>query len=66
MLDKIKKLEKISTKLELKQKKRTEWNQAVQNYIENFLEDFNKKYAFQVSEYLSKGFLQKTNQIHAQ
>jgi len=57
MVDKIKKLEKISTKLELKPEKRKAWNQAVQNYIEDFLENFNKQYTFQVSEDLGKGIV---------
>ena len=57
MLDKIEKLEKISTKLELKPEKRKAWNQSVQDYVESFLEGFNKTTTYQVSEEMGKGIL---------
>ena len=57
MVDKIKKLEKISSKLELKQQKRMDWTNTVQEYITDFLDDFNPNTTFQVSKDMGKGIL---------
>lgn len=52
MLDKIKQLQKISEKLEPLAEERMQWNKAVQKYADNFLDDFNQKNTFVVSEEL--------------
>ncbi len=57
MIDKIKKLEKISTQLELKPEKRKKWNQSVVSYIDHFLDDFNPNTTFHASEDMGKGIL---------
>ena len=57
MIDKIKKLEKISTQLELKPEKRKNWNASVVSYIDRFLDEFNPNTTFVVSEDMGKGIL---------
>ena len=55
MLAKIKKLEKIARKLEIKSDKRAEWNKAVLQNIDEFLEVYNPKVTFGASVEVAKG-----------
>ena len=54
MLDRIKQLQQISKQLEPLAEERTKWNKAVQNYADNFLDDFNQKTTYVVSEDMGK------------
>ena len=57
MLDKIEALEQISRKLEPLTSDRDHWNKAVQQYADRFLDDFNSKHTFIVSEDLGRALL---------
>lgn len=57
MIDQIKKLEKISKKLEPLTSERTAWNQSVQKYADQFLDEFNPNNAFVISEELGRNIL---------
>ena len=50
MLDKLKKLERLSERLEPLASERDHWNKAVQEYADRFLDDFNRNTTFVVSE----------------
>ena len=54
MLSKIRKLEAVSRKLEPLAKDRLHWNTSVQNYADNFLDDFNQHTTYVVSESMGK------------
>ena len=55
MIDKIKKLQQVSEILEPSTKQRTAWNNAVQEYADYFLDDFNQQTTYVVSEEMGKG-----------
>jgi len=57
MLNKIQELEEISQKLEPLAVNRAHWNNAVQTYTDNFLDDFNRHTTFVVSKDLGKNIL---------
>ncbi len=57
MLNKIQELEEISQKLEPLAVNRAHWNNAVQAYTDNFLDDFNRHTTFVVSKDLGKNIL---------
>ncbi|MEX0290806.1 MAG: aspartate aminotransferase family protein [Flavobacteriaceae bacterium] len=50
MLDKIAELEQLSRKLEPLALERDHWNKAAQGYADQFLDDFNPKHTFVISE----------------
>ena len=54
MLSKIRQLESVSRKLEPLVKDRLHWNTSVQNYADNFLDDFNQHTTYVVSESMGK------------
>ncbi len=54
MLSKIRQLEAVSRKLEPLAKDRLHWNTSVQNYADNFLDDFNQHTTYVVSESMGK------------
>ena len=54
MISKIRKLEEVSRKLEPLAKDRSHWNTTVQNYADNFLDDFNQHTTYVVSESMGK------------
>ena len=54
MIKKIKALEEISQKLEPIGSQRSHWNSTVQNYADNFLDDFNQHTTYVVSETMGK------------
>ena len=54
MVDKIKKLEKISRKLEVNTEKRSVWNGAVLQHIDHFLDVFNPTVTYKSSEGMGK------------
>jgi glutamate/tyrosine decarboxylase-like PLP-dependent enzyme len=55
MIDKIKKLQRQSEKLEPSTSERAAWNKAVQEYADDFLDNFNPGTTFVVSEELGRG-----------
>ena len=57
MIAQIKKLELISQKLEPLTEDRAKWNEAVQTYADQFLDDLDQKKAFVISEDLGKNIL---------
>jgi glutamate/tyrosine decarboxylase-like PLP-dependent enzyme len=57
MIDKIKKLESISRKLEPLASERMVWNKAVQIYADDFLDNLKDQKAFTVSQDLGKNIL---------
>jgi len=54
MLDRIKQLQRIAGKLEPPTEDRTHLNRVVQEYADNFLDDFNQKTTFVISEEMGK------------
>ncbi len=54
MVNRIKALEVISQKLEPLGSQRSHWNSTVQNYADNFLDDFNQHTTYVVSETMGK------------
>ena len=54
MISKIRQLEAVSRKLEPLAKDRLHWNISVQNYADNFLDDFNQQTTYVVSESMGK------------
>ncbi|MBT8185857.1 MAG: amino acid decarboxylase, partial [Eudoraea sp.] len=54
MLDRLKQLEQISRKLEPLPSERNHWNNAVQKYADNFLDNFNPSTTFVVSEEMGR------------
>ncbi len=54
MLEKIKALEAISSQLEPSTEQRKQWNAAVQNYADQFLDDFNTHTSYVVSKDMGK------------
>ncbi len=54
MIKRIKILEEISQKLEPIGSQRSHWNSTVQNYADNFLDDFNQDTTYVVSETMGK------------
>ena len=54
MISKIRQLEAVSRKLEPLANDRLHWNSSVQNYEDNFLDDFNQHTTYVVSESMGK------------
>lgn len=54
MIDRIKQLEQISRKLEPLPSQRSQWNKAVQEYADKFLDEFNPNTTFVISEEMGR------------